>query len=449
LAAADVGQTIRVQVTAANCTGTVTSSNTSTVAKATQAAPAAPTLASNTSTSITLNAIENGEYNLNSGSWQTSPTFTGLEPSMNYMFRQRRAETATHFASPESVGVNFATNSPEHVPVTNIIDVPTNATATIPLTLTGTVVPSNASNQTIVWSVVNPETGATITGGNILNTVNTATVGIRATIINGLTPTTPYIKDFNITVTKATQEKPDAPTMASNTATSITLNIVSGCEYSINGGAYQSSPVFSGLTPNTPYNFTQRMAETNTHLPSLSSSEAIFSTKEATGNIYTIVSSVNNTAWGTITPYGEAKVEEGSDITFTITPNTNYEIEKVLVNGTSVGAVDTYTFENVQADGAIEVIFKQKVGIETITNDELRITVYPNPTTGQLTIDNGQLTIDIVEIYDVYGKKLFTNHYSLFTNDGVVLDISYLPKGIYLLQIKTDKGLVNKKVIKN
>jgi type II secretory pathway pseudopilin PulG len=39
---------------------------------------------------------------------------------------------------------------------------------------------------------------------------------------------------------------------------------------------------------------------------------------------------------------------------------TNHEIADVLVNGTSVGAVTTYTFTNVRADQSIEVVFKEK-----------------------------------------------------------------------------------------
>ena len=369
LVQADIGQTINVQVTAANCTGTIVSSNTATVTKATQTAPVAPTMASNTSTSITLNTIMGGEYNINGGAYQNSSTFSSLAPNTSYSFRQRLAETDTHFVSPESPIANFSTQETEFIVVTNIIDVPTTATATLPLTITGTVVPNNATNQNITWSVVNPgTTGATITG-NTFNTINSGTASVRATIINGSTPTSPYTQDFTImvtkatldgtvsitgsavfgqtltavaaaltstpiipalgtlsyqwrrgtttitgatastytlvqgdigqtinvqvtaanctntitssnteTVTKATQIDLVAPTMASNTSTSITLNIITGGEYNINGGTYQVSPSFIGLTPNTSYNFTQRMAETATHLPSPESPVAQFTT---------------------------------------------------------------------------------------------------------------------------------------------------------------------------
>jgi hypothetical protein len=79
-------------------------------------------------------------------------------------------------------------------------------------------------------------------------------------------------------VSKAIQAAPTTPTMANNTATSITLNTIIDCEYNINGGVYQNSPIFSELLPNTSYPFTQRMAETPTHLASEPSSTSIFAT---------------------------------------------------------------------------------------------------------------------------------------------------------------------------
>ena len=70
--------------------------------KASQTAPAAPTEASKTINSITLNEIPNGEYKCGAGDWQTSPTFTGLTQNQTYTFRQRYAADANHNASAGS-----------------------------------------------------------------------------------------------------------------------------------------------------------------------------------------------------------------------------------------------------------------------------------------------------------------------------------------------------------
>lgn len=60
---------------------------------------------------------------------------------------------------------------------------------------------------------------------------------------------------------------------------------------------------------------------------------------------------------GSISPDGNVKVRKGKDKTFTITPDAGYEIARVLVDGDNVGAVDTYTFENVRKNHTIEAFF--------------------------------------------------------------------------------------------
>ena len=100
----DIGKVITVTVTAANCSGSQTSAGTSAVVKAEQTAPAAPTEASKTDTSITLTTITGAEYRRSdqANGWQDSPVFTGLTPNNDYTFYARLKATDTHNASLES-----------------------------------------------------------------------------------------------------------------------------------------------------------------------------------------------------------------------------------------------------------------------------------------------------------------------------------------------------------
>jgi hypothetical protein len=67
-------------------------------------------------------------------------------------------------------------------------------------------------------------------------------------------------------ITKAAQEAPAAPTLADRSFRSITLAAIDGAEYRIGeDGAWQKSPVFLNLAPNTSYIFHARLAETDTH----------------------------------------------------------------------------------------------------------------------------------------------------------------------------------------
>ena len=65
---------------------------------------------------------------------------------------------------------------------------------------------------------------------------------------------------------------------------------------------------------------------------------------------------------GSISPSGSVSVREGRDQTFTITPDKSYAVSNVKIDGKSIGAVKSYTFENVRRPHTIEVIFMKANG---------------------------------------------------------------------------------------
>ena len=60
---------------------------------------------------------------------------------------------------------------------------------------------------------------------------------------------------------------------------------------------------------------------------------------------------------GAISPSGNVSVRAGSSQTFTITPDKGYAVSSVRIDGRSIGAVQSYTFENVRSAHTIEVSF--------------------------------------------------------------------------------------------
>ena len=75
---------------------------------------------------------------------------------------------------------------------------------------------------------------------------------------------------------------------------------------------------------------------------------------------YTI--KANAGAGGSISPSGNVSVREGRDQTFTITPDKGYAVANVKIDGKRIGAVKSYTFENVRRTHTIEVIFMKANG---------------------------------------------------------------------------------------
>ena len=61
--------------------------------------------------------------------------------------------------------------------------------------------------------------------------------------------------------------------------------------------------------------------------------------------------------YGNIVPNGDLPVKHGDDLEFTITPEVGYEIEDVLIDGLTVGAVSTYIFNDVTEPHTITVRF--------------------------------------------------------------------------------------------
>ncbi|MGB6873255.1 MAG: carboxypeptidase regulatory-like domain-containing protein [Dehalococcoidia bacterium] len=78
--------------------------------------------------------------------------------------------------------------------------------------------------------------------------------------------------------------------------------------------------------------------------------EAVFSVIQ-----YTITASAGG--GGSMSPVGAVGVSHGQSQGFSITPNTGYAIGGVLVDGTQVGAVSSYTFTNVTGNHSIHAAF--------------------------------------------------------------------------------------------
>jgi len=86
---------------------------------------------------------------------------------------------------------------------------------------------------------------------------------------------------------------------------------------------------------------------------------------------------------GSISPSGAVSVTQGTDKTFTITPDQGHSIKVLTVDGQPVTAANTYTFKNVQAAHTISVTFQ--VGSAYAWNDE-----FEGP-----TLDTSKWTFDI------------------------------------------------------
>jgi hypothetical protein len=76
------------------------------------------------------------------------------------------------------------------------------------------------------------------------------------------------------------------------------------------------------------------------------------------------------------------------------------------------------------------------------------VRIYPNPATDFLNLGGvNNSSISDVEIYSMLGQKL--NSDFITTEKGIQLDVSALNTGLYLVKIKTEKGITTRRFIKN
>ena len=97
---------------------------------------------------------------------------------------------------------------------------------------------------------------------------------------------------------------------------------------------------------------------------------------KAIAPVYTITASSDK--YGKISPSGNIEVKEGSNTEFTFTPNKDYKVSKVLVNGKQVSIKNNkYTISNIKSGQTIFVSFERIDGRQIPkTGDESQIILY-------------------------------------------------------------------------
>jgi hypothetical protein len=132
---------------------------------------------------------------------------------------------------------------------------------------------------------------------------------------------------------------------------------------------------------------------------------------------------------GSIAPSGPQIVNCGASQGFTIMPAPNYTVLDVLVDGSSVGAVGTYTFTNVQADHTIDASFVFSGSGNTVD---------AGPASAVITLGNPTVTVP-VRITRLSGTPKIMAFSVIFTVSGPIS----LPSGRLSITLPSDGGYLN------
>jgi len=80
--------------------------------------------------------------------------------------------------------------------------------------------------------------------------------------------------------------------------------------------------------------------------------------------------------------------------------------------------------------------------------NEPTLNIIPNPATNQFTIENSQLRINAIHIYNVLSEEVFFEQLTT-SNQQLSIDVSTWKEGIYFIEVETEKGAIRKKFVKN
>jgi hypothetical protein len=107
----------------------------------------------------------------------------------------------------------------------------------------------------------------------------------------------------------------------------------------------------------------------------------------------------------------------------------------------------TYSDENGCTNTAsLDITVNMFTDVGTTGTEVLDVEVYPNPSSGIITVHLNKKTVETkICVYDALGKCLLEK---VFTkNDKEKIDLTYLPKGLYSLEIEADGHNLIKKLV--
>ncbi len=222
----------------------------------------------------------------------------------------------------------------------------------------------------IAVSVTDPAGGYTVKFGTAEGTYN---LDASPTITNvSESPMTVYFQvtadnypsftgSAKVTITKAAQTAPAAPTLEDVRENSVTLKATAGYQYSIDGTTWQDSPVFTGLNKNTAYTFYQRIAGDDNH----ETSPVSTGTTATTGSIIYTVTNVQG---------GEHTAGDDKDAVITVKCNADDANTRNRYSGTSVDGIAVPEGSTSTAPGSLLLTLKASY-LDTLSVGEHKVTI--------------------------------------------------------------------------
>ncbi|WP_460220695.1 T9SS type A sorting domain-containing protein [Psychroserpens sp. MEBiC05023] len=133
----------------------------------------------------------------------------------------------------------------------------------------------------------------------------------------------------------------------------------------------------------------------------------------------------------------------GAGTLFISNPSNGFDITEIKIFPTDTDDLNDFGFHNINID------ILDTLGVDEKALLNKHVSIYPNPSNGNITIENSVVLLEQILVSDLNGRKIVS--YNL---NGVIgnLDMemySVLNSGMYLMTISTENTSITKKLIIN
>ncbi len=227
----------------------------------------APVVFYRNDTTAILVPFDGYEYRVDSGAWQDSNVFEGLEPGSTHLFYQRVKSTNYYNRLSAPLWVKMK-------------DVPSAQKTPVAESVSGNSI-TLVANYGYEYKLGKGEWQTSNVFTNL--TPGTEYTFYQRIAETGISVASKESKSY-ISTTKLTINAPDAPIVLNATDKTVQLEAIAGYEYKVNNGVWQTSNIFTNLNPNTEYTFYQRVSETDMTYASAASAGTKVTTNKSTAS---------------------------------------------------------------------------------------------------------------------------------------------------------------------
>ncbi|MEO8532169.1 MAG: RICIN domain-containing protein [Flavobacterium sp.] len=350
--------------------------------------------------------------------------------------------SAFDYAVPASSAVTFNWGAGGTVPVTGVSVNPTSASISAGATtqLTATVAPGNASNTAVNWSSSNTAI-ATVNAAGLVTGVSAGTATLTVTTVSGAKTATSAI-----TVTASTAAFPGYYNIISRNSNK-GLDVADNSTTS--GSRIQQYDITNGGGNNQRWKFVSA-GSGNFYIIVKSTQMYLTTENNGTGDGVKVVqktfAATNEFKW-TVTSLGGGYYK-----IINVNSGKSLDVENVsTANGANI-QVWTYTGGLNQQWQLVQIESTAKKGITkdiiTETESQNDRSIFINSTNDYLRIGTSHQGNGEIEVFTITGQSVLKKSVNFVKGNQSEIEISKLPKGLYLVRLNDSEGSYSKKVLK-